>query len=400
MRRLSLYLRSAARVRVWLLGATALVFAGSLLQACPRDKGATISVPEQAKGRLVRSRPADTDEGDAMRIHFINVGQGDATLIEFPCGVVVIDTGGEMNEGFDGERAYREYLDTFFERRPDLGRKIDLLAITHPHIDHTRSVEWTLENFAVRNLLDNGQVVEDDPGSPPQEKLVAWADSHKGVGHHSVAAQDIPADEGWTDAVIDPVTSCQRGATDPKIRLLWGRVDDHDETYGDNPNDHSLVIRVDYGESSVLFTGDLQMMGLARMSKHFGDKPELFDVDVYQVGHHGSHNATKPYFVKLMSPRMAVVSAGAYERDLDWTARRYGHPHRKAIFPLLDARGGVSSFRKEPKQVMLGVRGAWKETPSEFEEVRIERAVYGTAWDGHVVVVANANGWLEVETQL
>ena len=93
------------------------------------------------------------------------------------------------------------------------------------------------------------------------------------------------------------------------------------------------------------------------------------------------------------------IGHGAYERDLDWTARRYGHPHRKAVFPLIDAQGGVRLSRSTPKTVMLGVRGAWKETPSEFEEHTITKAVYATAWDGHVVVEANANGWLEVRTE-
>jgi competence protein ComEC len=371
-----------------------------VLEGCerrgPKD---SLVAPEQGTGRRARKPPADTDSTDRMRVHFIDVGQGDATLLEFPCGVVVIDTGGELNAAFDGEIAYRQYLERFFATRPDLNRRIDLLAITHPHIDHTRSVDWTLENFEVGNVLDNGQVVDEDPGSPPQQRLMAWADERASTGHHSVGAVDIPAESGWTDEVIDPVGSCAAADTDPQIRLLWGRVIDHDGTYGENPNDHSLVIRVDYGASSVLFTGDLQMMGLARMSKHFSAAPEVFDVDIYQVGHHGSHNATKPYFVDLMSPRVAVVSAGAYERDLDWTARRYGHPHRKAIYPLLDRDRGVTEYRNSPRQAMLGVRGAWEETPSEFEEVTIEKAVYATAWDGHVVIDAHANGWLEVGTE-
>lgn len=334
-----------------------------------------------------------------MSLHFIDVGQGDATLIEFPCGVVIVDTGGESNEAFDGAKAFRDYVDGFFAARPDRPRRIDALVITHPHIDHTRSVEWLLENYEVANVVHNGQVVADDPGSPPQEAMVAYAESKPEVGALRVMAADVPAPEGLSSEVLDPVGACDAAATDPKITALWGRVIDTDQTYGENPNDHSVVLRVDYGDSSILFTGDLQMMGLARMSDHFAANPGIFDVDIYQVGHHGSHNATKDYFVDLMSPELAVVSMGPYERDLDWTARRYGHPHRRAMGPLLRSPGGVRLAREPAVDVMLGVRGAWEETPSEFEPRHIEAGIYATGWDGTVVIDAYANGWLDVHTE-
>jgi competence protein ComEC len=344
-------------------------------------------------------KPAGTDDTDAMRLHFIDVGQGDATLIEFPCGVALIDTGGELNEQFDSTQSFQRYLAEFFAAHAEYENTIDLLVITHPHIDHTRSLEHVLETYRVRNVLDNGQVVDDDPGTPPQQAMHSWLEEASDVGHHDVMAAEIPVPGGWNDAVIDPFVACERAATDPRITALWGQVDDHDQTYGQNPNDHSVVLRVDYGKSSALFTGDLQMMGLARMSKHFAANPEIFDVDVYQVGHHGSHNATKPYFVELMSPQFAVVSMGPYERNLDWTARRYGHPHRKALGPLLDPKAGVSGWRAEPIETMIGVRGAWKETPEEFEAAAISRGVYATGWDGTIVLTGNANGWIEVATE-
>lgn len=367
--------------------------------ACERGGTSAQAVRRPPSKAAARERPPDTDPRDAMVLHFIDVGQGDATLIEFPCGTVLIDTGGELNEAFDGEAAFHAYLEDFFAKRPERKRVIDALVITHPHIDHTRSLAWTLENFEVRNVLHNGQVVADDPGSPPQEAMVAWARAEPEVGELEAVAAEIPTPAGRSDAIVDPVGSCAAAPTDPKLSLLWGRVEDVDGTYGQNPNDHSLVLRVDYGQSSVLFTGDLQMMGLSRMSAHFAQNPEVFDVDIYQVGHHGSHNATKPYFVELMSPELAVVSMGEYARDLDWTARRYGHPHHKAVDALLDPAHGVQGLREGIIAAMVGIRGGWEDRPSEFEPRRFAQAVYATGWDGDVVIRAHANGWIEVETE-
>ena len=68
-------------------------------------------------GAIVSHLPLNDDVGDTMRMHFIDIGQGDATLLEFPCGAVLIDTGGEQNESFASDQALRDYLDAFFARR-------------------------------------------------------------------------------------------------------------------------------------------------------------------------------------------------------------------------------------------------------------------------------------------
>ena len=60
-----------------------------------------------------------------MRLHFIDVGQGDATLVEFPCGAMLVDTGAEQNAEFDGVAQLESYLEAFFARRTDLS-ELDL----------------------------------------------------------------------------------------------------------------------------------------------------------------------------------------------------------------------------------------------------------------------------------
>ena len=88
-----------------------------------------------------------------MTAHFINVGQGDATLLEFTCGAVLIDAGGQDGES---DAHLIEYLQAFFDRRTDLNNTIDLVIITHPHIDHNRALDEVVNTFTVKRYIDNG----------------------------------------------------------------------------------------------------------------------------------------------------------------------------------------------------------------------------------------------------
>ena len=92
-----------------------------------------------------------------MRAHLIDVGQGAATLFEFSCGAVLVDTGGEANGYFDSSNALVAYLADFFDRRRDLNRTIDLLVITHPHRDHALNARLVAESFTVRNVVTDGR---------------------------------------------------------------------------------------------------------------------------------------------------------------------------------------------------------------------------------------------------
>jgi competence protein ComEC len=84
-----------------------------------------------------------------MQLHFIDVGQGAATPIEFPCAAMLVDTGGENNDGFDSNAELVAYLDDFFSRRSDLNWTLHSLILTHPHIDHTRGVKDVSTEFAI-----------------------------------------------------------------------------------------------------------------------------------------------------------------------------------------------------------------------------------------------------------
>lgn len=338
--------------------------------------------PRPAEGG---ARPKAFDPKRTMTVHVLDVGQGAATLIEMPCGVVLVDTGGEVNERFDGPRALVEQLDAFFAGRPDLGRTIDLLVLTHPHIDHVRGVPALLDRFAVKHVVDNGRP-GDEVVAEQMKRLRAFTDE---LGRRYRAVVDVPK-QGLADAVIDPLKCAP---VDPKIRVLagartvdpgWGR-DRFGHSYFANENNHSVVVRVDFGEASVLITGDLEETALRDLvAQHRGTK--LLDVDVYAVGHHGSANGTTQELLDAMTPDLAFIQMGDPGRRLDWTAWQYGHPRQKVV----DLLEGEVRLRRAAVDVEVGTG------QRRFDTVRVERAVYGTGWEGLVVVDMTADGRVHV----
>ena len=239
-----------------------------------------------------------------MVAHFIDVGQGDATLLEFSCGAILIDTGGENTDEVDGRERLRDYLDAFFARRPDLAWTFKLVVLSHPHADHTNGVTVLLNHdpaITIENVLDNG-ASDTGSGIAGQKALQKYA-ADAGSGYVGLAETDITSVTGMTNDVIDPI-DCRSGGqgVDPKISALWGRVD-LNTAWANNANNDSVILRVAFGQAVFLFTGDLQEEAIDAMLDAYSSDKRVFNVDVLKVGHHGSHNATTAAFVKAVRRR-------------------------------------------------------------------------------------------------
>lgn len=152
-----------------------------------------------------------------MHAHFIDMGQANATLLEFPCGAVLIDAGAQ-----DEERVEKlvQFLDEFFERRPDLNRTLKSIIITHNHIDHTRALRKVveMEGVTVERYIDHDMTDGPGTGNPN------WVRQEVAKGHRQITIRKIhesevvaAPDHALTDGAIDPL---QCPTCDPKIRLL------------------------------------------------------------------------------------------------------------------------------------------------------------------------------------
>jgi len=349
-------------------------------------------------------QPLVAQGADKMRVHIIDVGQGDAALVEFPCGAILIDTGGEQWLTEDGQAVLYDsnvslyaYLNWFFNHRPDLDRRLDVLFLTHPHKDHTRGVPMVLQEFQPKNVVHNGQ----EEGSGVQEQNLAreYANRLDDVGGWYVLEDLVKADDGGlVNRVIDPL-DCSGQGTDPQIRVLWGQVRNREgwsyEALEDE-NNHSLVIRVDYGDASILFMGDLEEKdqdvkdaAIERLLRKYpkDEAKDWLQADVLHIGHHGSHNGTTEDLVKRVRPKIAILSSGPACPRGDYSAWGHAHPRKKVLDEVLPHLTGT----REPVEIRYF--DAWKTQPKTLTTTK---ALYGTGWDGTIVLEAAPDGvWSE-----
>lgn len=322
-----------------------------------------------------------------MRVHLIDIGQGAATLVEFSCAAILIDTGGEQHRRYDSTEHLVEYLRQFFKSRPDLDDTLALLVLTHPHIDHTRGAGVVLGEFAVQHLVTDGLTTSS--GGPQQRAAISRAKA-KGIPHQAIANTQVPAG-GLTGPVIDPV-ACPDG--DPDIRVLWGAVERGSVRWDgkafDNLNNHSVVVKITLGKTSLLVTGDLEEDGIAALlAKHRGTA--VLDSDVYEVGHHGSYNATTTQLLAAVSPKLALIACGPHDRKSTWTGWAYGHPRAVTIELLEQA---LASAAPRPAVTVAVATGAKK-----FEGWQIAAPIYATGWDSDVLVTMYSDGRLVTRTR-
>ena len=334
---------------------------------------------------------------DWMLAHFIDVGQGNATLLEFSCGAALIDTGGQLSERVDSNAALLAYLDAFFKRRSDLERKLALVVLTHPHIDHTRGVLGLLGN--ANNKIKIGSVVvnarENGSGWAQQRKLIQHARA-KSLPLSLITNESIIRSDGLTNADIDPL-SC--ATVDPEIRVLWGS-DSATHNWTRDDNNHSVVVRVDFKESSFLFTGDMESDAQPEFVASYALNPDIINADIYQVGHHGSRNGTTDALLRVLTPEIAVIGAGnPADQEGKWSAYEYGHPNLVAINLLSDPDFGVTLNRPEGT-FAVGIKGKrpGSSEPPRYQFKKITGAIFATGWDGDIVIAASADGKKIVQT--
>ena len=322
-----------------------------------------------------------------MRAHYINVGQGNATLLEFTCGAILIDAGAE---GPYTQAGISHYLKRFFSRRTDLNKTLNLVIVTHAHKDHNVGLRDVLSQFKVLNYIDNGLRYGSGKSNQKwaQDNVSSMAINYASYSYDQATA--VEGKKGITNSIIDPV-NCN--GVNPKILILSGRFDTvpvgmTKEELNKNGNLHSLVVKVTFGESSFLFTGDLEEKAMNQVVKFYKDT-QMLDCDVWQVSHHGSYNGTTMEWLTAVTPKCAVISCGKWNSGKvgakdNFNTYSYGHPRIAA----LEMMQRVIADKRPPLDSVVAFYGI----KEKHKKYKVTQNIYCSAWDGTIVMRAFENG--------
>ncbi len=249
------------------------------------------------QGYLNGEEPQETTppvvSGDTVEFHFIDVGQGDAALIRTAAGDVLIDA--STNSAEDELMAY---LDTHGVTT------IEYAVFTHPHEDHIGGADMVINSFDVKRVL----LPEKEHDSKTYTYMMDAIERHE---------CDLILSEPDYTFTVGEVTFTVLAPLGTSYTEL---------------NDWSVVLRVEYGDTTVLFTGDAETVSEEEMLERYLASGKL-DCDLLKVGHHGSTTSTSEAFLEAVSPDYAVISVGE--------GNTHGHPKAQILTRLENAGARV-----------------------------------------------------------
>lgn len=245
-------------------------------------------------GLIILSYSPKTNEA---LITMLDVGQGDGLLIEMPSGENMMIDGGSS----DNDELAKYTLEPFFRYKGI--NHVDIWAVTHMDSDHTSGLIDLLSRARINRITIGTLILSDIADKSVYNELLFYSDVYENV---------IFMSRNQSLSFGDMLFTCLN-----PVKNSGGL---------DGANDYSLVFKMTYKEFDMLFTGDIS----ERIEKELVN---ISDCDVLKVAHHGSKNSSSEEFLNIVSPKIAVISAG--QRNT------YGHPHLETIERLKECGAGI-----------------------------------------------------------
>jgi competence protein ComEC len=237
---------------------------------------------------------------EPLTVMFLDIGQGDATLIRSPGGRTMLIDGG--NGTSDADNVILPALQAWGSDR------LDVMVITHPDQDHIGGLSRVIEAVPVGQVVLTGQVHT----TQTYEHLLTAIRDKKLPAVRARGGMSLDFDPALVTAILGP--------TDALVE-------------SDDTNNASIVIRMTYSAVAFLFIGDAEETEESVILNSGAD----VHAQILKVGHHGSRNSTSPDWLQAVSPQVGIISVGKNNR--------YGHPHPEVLQWL--SQFGVKVYRTD-----------------------------------------------------
>lgn len=248
--------------------------------------------------KMQEEQPTGVSEG-TLEVHYINVGQADATLVLTSNKSILIDTG-----RMDVEDAVINYM------RSKNVQRLDYLIITHFDRDHFGEAEDILEKVEIGTIVMPRQEITSIEHQRLMD-LVATKEEIKVLYANDIVGKELDGLDELSIKILAPL-----------------------ESFYEESNNYSIVSMVTYGENKFLFTGDLE--DETTICKTYTDA--FLSCDAYKVGHHGSKNSSSTEMLLKIKPKIAIISCGE-NND-------HNHPH-KDLLDRLNSIKGLDIYRTD-----------------------------------------------------
>lgn len=228
------------------------------------------------------SKPEET----GLIVTFLNVGQGDSILITTPGKKNILIDGGSIPKEWSTFDAGKMVVVPYLRKKGI--KKLDLVVATHPDIDHIGGLISVLENIHVSAFLDSGTIST----TQTYEQLLKLV-KKKNIKYKITEQGTLEIDPPIKFDILSPISN----------------------TFSNDPNNNSIVIRLEYGKISFLFTADIGELAETLYVKKYGERLKS---TVLKVPHHGGTNSSSIPFLNCVMPEVSIISCGRYNP--------FGHP--------------------------------------------------------------------------